>query len=232
MLLDSEVLGCRESHIRDKKTLHSRILRRIDKRDDTIQCTSVGESIAEEIIVIISHTHTAEDNLVSLGTHRHHSHNLVERLVRISKKRNLLTRHESIVKVDTSDTRSDELRRLLATHRVDRRTSDLHLLTLNLRSPIDRLSISIEETSCKLIADLERRSLAKESNLGIGRNATSTLKDLESDIVTHNLYHLSQTAIDSSKFVISHTPCLERTSSLGDLTYLCVYFLKCCSHCH
>ena len=109
MLLDSKVLSCRESHIRDKKTLHSRILRRIDKRDDTIQRTSVRESVAEEIIVIIGHTHTAEDNLVSLGTHGYHSHNLIERLVWVSKERNLLTRHKSIIKIDTSNTRSDEL---------------------------------------------------------------------------------------------------------------------------
>ena len=46
--------------------------------------------MTEEKIVVIRKSHTAEDNLVHIGTEGHVGHHLVVRLVSICEERNLL----------------------------------------------------------------------------------------------------------------------------------------------
>ena len=92
------------------------------------------------------------------------------------------------------------------------------------------MSVGIEETACQVVAHLQRGSLAKEGNLGIGGDTAGTLKHLQGNVVAHNLYHLGQTAVDGCQFVITHALRLQGACGLGYLAYLCIYFLKCCCH--
>ena len=209
MLLHGKILGRGQCHIGNEQALHGRVLGGVDEGDDSVQRTCIGEGVAEEIVVIVGHTHTAQDNLVGLCTHGHHSHNLVERLVGVGKEGNLLTGYQGIVQVDTCNTSGDEFAGLLTAHGVHRGTADFHLSALNLRTSVDGMSVGIEETACQVVAHLQRGSLAKEGNLGIGGDTARTLKHLQGNVVAHNLYHLSQTAVDGCQFVIANALCLQ-----------------------
>ena len=230
MLFHSKILCCRKSHIRYEQSLHSGILGGIDEGDDTVKCSCIGEGIAEEIVVIVGHTHTTQDNLVGLGTHGHHGHHLIEGLVGVGKEGDLLTRHQGIVQVDAGNTRGNELTGLLTPDGIHTGSAYLHLASFYSRSSIDGVAIGIEEAACQLFAYLQSGRLAQESDFGIGGNASCALKDLESDIVSRDSHHLGQLAIDACQFVVTHALGLEHTGSLGYLAYLRIYFLKCCCH--
>ena len=178
VLLHGEILRSRQRHIRNQDTLHRGILRRIDEADDTIQRTGVAEGILEEEVIVVRHTHTTQDDLIRLGTQGHHRHHLVERLVRICEEGDLLTRHQCVVQVDTSDTGSDQLRGLLTTHGIHRGTANLHLTSFRNWSAINRIAIGIEETSCQLVTHLQRGSLAHEHYLGVGADTLRSGENL------------------------------------------------------
>ena len=230
MLLHGKILGGSQRHVGDKQTFHSRVFGRIDKRDDTIQSSSIGESVAEEVIVVIGHTHTTQDDLVSLGTHGHHSHYFVKGLVRVGKERNLLSADQGIVQVDTGNTGCNKLAGLLTAYGVHAGTTDLHLTAFNFGSAVNGVSISVEETSGQLLANLQRGALAEENHLSVSGNTGSTLKNLQRNLIAHNLYHLGQLAVDGCQFVITHSTRFQTAGGLGYLADGCIYFLKCCSH--
>ena len=230
MLLHSEVLSSCQCHIRHEQTLDSRVFGGVHEGDDAVERTSIRECILKEVVVVVGHTHTAEDDLVHLCTERHQSHHLVERLVRVSKEWNLLTRHQRVVQVDTSNTRCNQFGWLLTTHRVHGWTANLHVLTFNLWTSVDRVSVGIEEASCQLFAHLQRWSLAEEHHFRIGGDATRTFKHLQGHVITCNFHYLSQLAVDGSKLIISHSLRFEGDCGLRNLANLCVYLLKSCSH--
>ena len=230
VLLDSEVLGCRQCHIRNEESLDGGVFGSVDETDDAVERAGVGEGIAEEVVVVVSHTHAAKNDLVALGTHCNQRHHLVERLVRVGEEGNLLTRHERVVEVDACNTCGDEFAWLLSANRIHRGSANLNLFAFNLWAAVDGLTIGVEETSCQLIADLEGRTLAHEHDLRVGRNAARAFEDLKRHVVTDNLYHLSQLAVDGCQLIVANALCLERTRCLRYLADLCIYFLKCCCH--
>ena len=230
VLLHGEVLGSRQRHVRDEESLHGRVLRRVDEGDDAVQGTGARKRVAEEIVVIVRHTHAAQDNLVALGTHGHERHHLVERLVGVGKEGNLLAGDERVVQVDARNARGDELAGLLAAHGVHGRAANLHLLALHLRPAVDGQAVGVEETSCQLVADLQGRTLAHEHDFCIGGDAASAFEDLQRHVVAHDFHHLRQLAVDGCQLIVAHALCLERASGLGYLTNLRIYFLKCCCH--
>ena len=209
VFLYSEIFGSSKRHIRNEKTLYRRIFGSIHKRNDAVEHTSIVKYIFEIEVVVVSKTHTTKDNFVGFGTEGHVSHNLVVRLVRVGKERNFLTRHESVVQVDTSDTSSDEFRWLFTAHRVHRRTTNFYLFAFDFWTAIDRFAKSVEETASELVANFERWGFAEEDNFGVSRDTFSTTKHLESDIIAHNAHYLSQFAIYCSKLVITNTRCFE-----------------------
>ena len=130
MLLHGKVLSCRQRHIGDQQTLHGGVFGRIDKAHDTIQCARIAKGLLVVKVVIVRQTHTAKDDLVALGTESYECHHLVEGLVRVCKEWDLLSRHERVVEVDTSDTCGDQLGGLVTTYRIDRRSADLYIFAL------------------------------------------------------------------------------------------------------
>ena len=230
MLLNSEVLGSRQCHVEDKKSLDGRVFGGVDEGDDAVERTGIGEGVAEEVIVIVGHSHAAQDNLVGLGTHSNECHHFVKRLVGVGEERNLLSRYKRIVEVNACNTRGDEFAGLLTTNRVHRRSANLYFLAFNLWPAVDGLTVSVEEASCQLVADLEGRTLAEEHDLCVGRDAACAFKHLKRHIVTDYLHHLCQLAVDGCQLIITNALRLERTRGLCYLAYLCIYFLKCCSH--
>ena len=231
IIVHSEIFGSRQCHIRNQQTLYRRILGGIHKADDTVERTGIGEYVLEVKVVIVRHTHTAKDNLVSLRTQSHIRHHLVERLVGVGKERNLLSGHQRIVQVDTCNTGCNQFRRLLTAHRIHRRTANFHLLTFNGRTTVDGVAKGVEEASGKLLAHFDCRSLAQEYYLCIGGNTFRTLKHLQSHFVAGNLHHLGQLAVYGRQLVIPHSGCLQRTRSFRNLSNLGIYFLKCfCCH--
>ena len=148
----------------------------------------------------------------------------------LSQEGNLLTRDERVVEVDAGNTRGDEFAGLLTANGVHRGATNFHLFAFNLRSAVDGLTISVEEASCQLVADLEGRTLAEEHNLCVGRDTASSFEHLQRHIVTDYLHHLCQLAVDGCQLIVADTFRLERTGSLRYLAYLCIYFLKCCTH--
>ena len=118
MLLHGKVLGCGKCHVGNEQSLHGRVLGGVDEGYDSVQRTCIGEGVAEEVIVIVGHTHTAQDDLVGLGAHGHHSHHLVEGLVGVGEEGDLLTGHQGVVQVDTCNTGGDEFAGLLTAHGV------------------------------------------------------------------------------------------------------------------
>ena len=227
-----KIFSSSQCHIRNQQTFYRRIFSGIHETDDTVECTSIREHILEIEVVVVGHTHTTQDNFVSFGTESHIRHYLVERLVRVSKERNLLTGHQRIVQVDTCNTGSNQFRRLLTTNRVHRRTTDFDFLTFNVRTTVNRITERIEETASQLFAHLQAWRLAQEHHFGIGRNTFCTLEYLQCHFIAHDLYHLGQLTIYSSQFIIAYTCRLQRTSSLGNLTNLGIYLLKsfCCHY--
>ena len=209
VLVNGEVLGGRKSHIRNQKPLDWRVFGRVDETDDPVEGSGALERLAEEEVVIVRQTHTAEDDLVHIGSQGHIGHNLVVRLVRVGEERNLLSGHDRVVEVDAGDTGRNELGRLASLVRVHGRSADLPFLTLYLWTAIDRLSVGVEETSGELIADLECRRLAEECHLSVCRNAFRAGEHLEGDQITLGLHDLGKFAADHGKLVIGNSLGLE-----------------------
>ena len=122
-------------------------------------------------VVIVGKSHTSKDNLVHIRPQGHLCHHVVVRLVRVGEERYLLAGHERVVEVDACNTGRDELRRLLSPVRVYRRAADLPLLSFNGRTSVYRLSVCVEEPSCKLFADLEGRRSSQKRDFSIRRYA-------------------------------------------------------------
>ena len=227
-----KIFSSSQCHIWNQQTFYRRIFCGIHKTDDTVERTCIREHVLEIQVVVISHTHTTQDNLVGFCTESHVRHYLVKRLVRVSKERNLLTRHQCIVQVDTSNTSCNQFRRLLTTNRIHRRTTDFHFFTFNFRTTINRITERIEETTSQLFTHLQAWRLAQEHYFGIGRDTFCTLENLQCHFIAHDFYHLGQLTIYHSQFIITYACCLQRASSLGNLTNLGIYLLKsfCCHY--
>ena len=230
MLLHGEVFGRRQRHIGHEEALHSGVFRRVDEGDDAVQRTGAGEGVAEEVVVVVGHTHTAQDDFVGLGAHGHQRHHLVEGLVGVGEEGNLLSGHQRVVEVDAGNAGGNQLGGLLAAHRVHRGAADGHFLALDFRSAVDGLSVGVEETSGQLVADLQRGRLAEKGHFGVGGDATGAFKHLQRDLVALDFHHLSQTAVDGGQLVVAHALGFQRTGGLRDLADFCIYFLECLCH--
>ena len=230
MLLNSEILCRRQRHIGHEEALNSGVFRRVDEGDDAVQRTGAGEGVAEEVVVVVGHTHAAQDDLVSLGTHGHQCHHFIERLVGVREEGDLLSGHQRVVEVDAGNAGSNQFGGLLAAHGIHRGAADGHFLALDFRSAVDGLSIGVEETSGQLVADLQRGRLAEEGHFSVGRNAAGAFKHLQRDLITLDFHHLSQTAVDGGQLVVAYALGFERTGGLRDLADLCIYFLECLCH--
>ena len=134
-LIDGEIFGGGQGHVRHEQTLHRGILRGIDERNDAIERTGVFEHLLEVEEVVVRETHAAQDDLVGLGTQRHVGHHGVVGLVGVGEERDLLPRHDRIVQVDAGNTRGDQLRRLDTAVRVYRRAADLARLASTASPP-------------------------------------------------------------------------------------------------
>ena len=125
----------------------------------------------------------------------------------------------------------DQAVALLAAHRIHRRTADFHFLTFDGRTAVDRIAESVEETSGKLVAHFNGRSLAQKHHLCIGGDTFSTLENLQSHIVTGNLHHLGQLAVYGCQLIIPYPRSFQRARGFRNLSNLSIYFLKCfCCH--
>ena len=118
--------------------------------------------MSEVQVIIVGKSHASEDDLVDIGTQGDHCHHIVIRLVRVCEERDLLPGHKRVVQVDTGDTGRDQLRRLPSLVRVYGRASDLSFLSFDFRTSVDRLSVSIEEAACQLVADFQYRRFSQE----------------------------------------------------------------------
>ena len=195
MLLYGEIFrGC-QRHVRHEDALHGWVFGRIDEADDAVECTGIAEGVLEKEVVVVRHTHAAEDDLVRLGAQGHHGHHLIEWLIRVGEEGNLLPRHERIVQVDASDTRGDQFRRLFAAHGVHRRPADLHLAPFGYGATVHRVAIGVEETSRQLVAHLERWCLAHEHHFGVRTNALGAGEHLQCHLIAGDLHHLRQLAV-------------------------------------
>ena len=231
IVVHRKVFSSGQRHIRNQQTFHGGILGSIHKADDTVERTGIGEYILEVQVVVVRHTHTTEDNLISFRTQGYVGHHLVERLVGVCEERNLLSGHQRIVQVDTCDTGCNQFGRLLTAYRVHGRTADFHFLTFDGRTAVDRIAESVEETSGKLVAHFNGRSLAQKHHLCIGGDTFSTLENLQSHIVTGNLHHLGQLAVYGCQLIIPYPRSFQRARGFRNLSNLSIYFLKCfCCH--
>ena len=155
-------------------------------------------------IVIVGQSHAAEYDLVYIRSQGHLSHHIVVRLVWICEKRDFLAGYQSIVQVDAGYTCRNQLRRLASLVRIDRRSSGLAFFPFYFRASVDRLSVSVEETSCKFIADLECRRLPKKCNFGIGRYTFRSCENLKRDQVSFCLHYLGEPAFHGGQLVIRY----------------------------
>ena len=94
------------------------------------------------------------------------------------------------------------MRRLFSSVRVYRRTTDLSSFSFYSRTSVNRISVCVKETSCKIVTYIQCRWFSEENNFSVGRNTFSTFKNLKGNKVSFHFYHLSQTAVYSGKFII------------------------------
>ena len=118
VIVYGEVFGSSQCHIRNQQTFYRRIFRRIHEAHNTVESTSVGEYILKVEVVIVRHTHTAQNDLICFSTQCHVCHHLIERLVGVGEERNLLTGYQCVIQVDTGNTRCNQFRRLFTAHRI------------------------------------------------------------------------------------------------------------------
>ena len=226
VLLHSKIFGRTQGHIRDQDAFYGGVFRRIDETDNTIQRTGVAKRILKEEIIVIRHTHAAQDNLIGLGPQGYHCHYLVERLVGVGEERDLLPGHQRVVQVDTGNTRSNQFGWLLAANGIHGRTTNFDIFTFGYRTAIDRITIRVEETAGQLVTHLQGRSLSHEHDFSIRTDTFRTGKDLQGHFIADNLYHLSQFAVNRGQLVIPNPRCFQRTGRFCNLGNLCIYFLK------
>ena len=230
-LIDGEIFGGGQGHVRHEQTLHRGILRGIDERNDAIERTGVFEHLLEVEEVVVRETHAAQDDLVGLGTQGHIGHHGVIGLIRVGEEGNLLARHDRIIEVDAGDTRGDQLRRLDAAERIHRRTADFAGFALDLLAALDGFAVGVEETARQVVRNAQLRGFAVENYLRIGGNTLRARENLQSHLVAHNLHHLGQLAAYGGQLVITHAFGTQRHGRLGNVFNLGIYLLK-CSCCH
>ena len=114
VLVHGKILGGGQGHVRYQQTLHGRLLGGVDEADNLVQCTCALEHVLEVEVIVVGESHAAEDDLVHVRTEGHHAeghhgHHLVVGLVRVGEERNLLSRYQRVVQVDTGDTGWNQL---------------------------------------------------------------------------------------------------------------------------
>ena len=93
------------------------------------------------------------------------------------------------------------------------------------------MSVSVEEASCELVADLQGWRSTEETYLRIGRDAFGSCEYLKGNEVALGLHNLCETACNRSKLVIGCTRSLQGDSGLGDGLQVGIDFLICFT-CH
>ena len=156
---------------------------------------------------------------------------MVIRLVGVGEEGYLLTRHQSIVEVDTGYTRGDELRRLLTLVRVDGRTAYLALLSLHIERAEERLAESVEYVASQTVAHFEAGRLTVEYDLGVGGDALGAGENLQRHFAAVYAYHLRQTSAHRGQLVVTYVGGAHRNGRFGYVVYLGIYFSEClCLH--
>ncbi len=95
----------------------------------------------------------------------------------------------------------------------------------------ERLSVGVEEAACQRVGYAQLGRLAVEYYLRVGCQTLGSGENLQRNVLSHDLYYLSQTAADGRKLVIAYARRTQRDRGFGNVVYLGIYFLKCtCCH--
>ena len=213
------------------KETNGRLLGGVHEGDYLVEGSCGFERVAEEQIVVVRQTHSAEDDLVHIGPQGHVGHHLVVGLVGVGEERNLLSGDYGVVEVDSGDSRRDDLRRLAPLVGVYRRSADLPFLSFDLRASVDGLAVGVEEASRELVAYDERRGSAEEGYFGVGGDAFGAGEHLKGHEVALGLDYLGELAVHGRELVVGNSPGVERHGRLGYGLEMRVCSLKCfCCH--
>ena len=68
IIIYCKIFSSSQCHIRNQQTFYRRVFGRIHETHDTVERTGIREHILKIQVVIIRHTHTAEDNLIRFST--------------------------------------------------------------------------------------------------------------------------------------------------------------------
>src|SRR5699024_2483322 len=98
-------------------------------------------------------------------------------------------------------------------------------------APVERIAVSVEETTRQVVAHPQHGRFAVEHHFRIGGDALRTLEHLKGDVVARNAHHLRELAAHGGQFVVADPLRPDRHGRLGYVLYLGVYLLK-CFRCH
>jgi len=110
--------------------------------------------VFEEQVIVIAQAHTAQDDFIGLCPKGNHGHDLIVGLIRISKKRYLLSGYQGVVKVNTRNTGGNQFGGLFSSDGIDRWAADFAFFSANGRTAINGLSEGIKKAAGQLITNL------------------------------------------------------------------------------
>jgi hypothetical protein len=215
IFVNSKIFRSSENHIRNEQTLYRRLFCGVHKTNNSIQCTGTFKRFFEIQIVVVTHAHSAKYNSINFCTQCNHCHHFVVRLIRVCKKRNFLPRNQSIVQVNSCDSCGNKLRRLFSAKRIHRRTADFTLFAIHLRTTVNRLSVSIEKTSGKIVAHIQRRRFAQKRYFRSSADAFCSRKHLQHNLVAVDFHHLRQAVANHGEFIVHHVFRLDGNGGFG-----------------
>ena len=175
---EGEVLGDGQRRTRRQQPFDGGILGDVEEQDRSLERRALGEARAEEAGLALGHAHRGEDDdeLVG-GIAPGHGRlrgdlrgELGGRQAEAGEDRQLLPAHERVEAVDRRDAGLDELVRVVAGDRVDRRPVDVAVgLGLHRRPAVDRTAGAVEDAADQIEPDGRARDLAPRADARVGQ---------------------------------------------------------------
>ena len=196
-----KILRCCKCHPRRCNSLDSRVIRKIDKHNSTLDSARICKVVNKELCRLESNTHRSKYHRKTLTFAPNRClpcklcRYLVMRQTSTGKDRKFLTPNKRVQTVDSRNTRLDKLVRKISCIRVDRITIDIHsLLSDHSRAAVLGLANTIKHPAEDIRRNPKLHRLTKKTNLGIlGVYTFGTLEYLNHHLITINLKDLTVT---------------------------------------
>ena len=192
VLLKCQILGSCQRDLRCDQTLDNRVISQVEEHRDVARYAALLKCLAEILRDIVLDAHRGKyDTELALRvlSDVRLLHNLCRQLIMrktvAGENRQLLAANQSCQSVDSGNTCLNEVSRILAAARVQRKTVDIDLRVGDDRTEaVDRTADTIKCTAQDVLGECDLHRMTRQSRMCIGQGHTRrSLEDLNNGVV-------------------------------------------------